>query len=683
MRVVAAAVVLPEAMRIACTAVVVVAALATATLPAHADEGMWLLNDFPKDLAKKAVGAAPDDALLTRVQLGSARLANGCSASFVSDDGLVMTNHHCIRSCLEELSTPARDLLENPFVALTHKDELRCEKLELNQLTSIVDVTDQVLAAVRGASGAEYAQKLKAANAGLEGACTQGDKDVRCDVVALWSGARHHLYKYRRFRDVRLAFAPEFPMAAFGGDPDNFEFPRTGFDAALVRVWDGAAPAKTPWRLRFAKKAVGVGDVVYVSGHPGGTERSASAAELEFQRDVALPWHLLRLAEARGRMDEWMKGSPDRTRTARARLRTIENGLKALRGRFEVLAQDGFMDERRARQAALETAAPPSTKASFDAVRAAQKEARALWGDARLLEHEWQSELFTIARHIVRMRAERDKPDAARLPEYTAAQLPFVEKQVLAPTPIPLDLEEASLAWTLHRLRNLRGADDAAVRQVLGKESPEAAAKRLVATKLGDVAFRKAALEAKKLPADPMLELAAKVDASARAARKAYEDKVDAVVKKSAEGVAEARRVVEGTSGYPDATFTLRLSFGHVRAAQGEKVAVTTVGDLRAKDTGAYPFALSPAWAKSKIAPATPLNVATTNDIIGGNSGSPLLDARGDVVGLVFDGNLPSLGGRYTYEPGTNRAVAVHAAAIRGALVDVYGAPHLWAELSK
>jgi V8-like Glu-specific endopeptidase len=657
---------------------------------ARADEGMWLVNDFPVELMKKSYGTAPDAKLLKKVQLGAARLANGCSASFVSDDGLVMTNHHCVRSCLEELSTPERDLLENPFVAKTNADELKCEKLELNQLVEITDVTDRVVAATNGTTGAAFAAKLKEVNAAIEGECTAGDANKRCDVVALWSGAKYHLYAYRRFRDLRLAFAPEFPMAAWGGDADNFEFPRWGIDAAFVRVWDNNAPMKTPWRLRFAKKNVALDDLVYVAGHPGGTERLSTVAELELQRDVVLPWQLIRLAEIRGRLDQWMQGDADRQRKARARLRTVENGLKALRGRFEALAQPDFFPERVRAQAELESKAPAHTKAAFDDVRKAMRDARTLYADARLLENAeaFQSDLFGIARHIVRMRSERAKPDGERLPEYTTSQLPFIEKQVLAGAPIALDLEEATLAWSLHRLRNLRGLDDPVVIKALGKETPEAVAKRIVTTtKLTDVAFRKSALDAKDLPSDPMLALALAVDDPARVARKAWEDRVDAVVKKSAEGIAEARRAVYGASGPPDATFTLRLSYGRVRGADSEnpKRAMTTTGEMFSRATGAFPFALSPSWmkAKSKLAASTPVNVSTTNDIIGGNSGSPLLDRNGDVVGLIFDGNLPSLGGRYGYEPKDNRAVAVHGATLRAILKDVYDAKHILAEIER
>lgn len=668
---------------------------------AHADEGMWLFNEFPSDVVQKKYGSAPDAKWLAKVQLGAARLANGCSASFVSEEGLVMTNHHCIRSCLEELSTPARDLLENPFVAHTHEQELKCEKLELNQLVEIVDVTERVLAATKGASGAAFATKLKEVNAAIESECTQGDTKRRCDVVALWSGARYNRYAYRRFRDVRMVFAPEFPMAAWGGDPDNFEFPRYGIDAAFVRVYEDSgtgtpAPAKTPWRLRFAtpKRDAKAGDLVYVAGHPGGTERLATVAELEMQRDVALPWQLLRLAEVRGRLDQWMAGDVDRQRQARARLRTVENGLKALRGRHEALGQPGFFDERTRTQAELEAKAPAHTKPAFDAVRAAMKDARTLYKDTRLLENAeaFQSELFTIARHIVRMRAERNKPDGERLPEYSTAQLPFIEKQVLANVPIHLALDEASLSWSLHRLRNLKGLDDPIVAKALGKKSPEQLANELVTTtKLADVAFRKSALDAATLPDDPMLALAAAVDDPARAARKAWEDRVDAVVKKSAEGIGEARRTVYGARGAPDATFTLRLTFGTVRGADSEdpKKATTNVGEMVARSTGVFPFAFSPSWQRAvtgpfrKVPSATAVNVATTNDIIGGNSGSPLLDKNGDIVGLVFDGNLPSLGGRYGYEPKDNRAVSVHAAILRAALRDIYGAKHILDEIER
>lgn len=674
---------------------VLVALLVSLATAARADEGMWLLNEFPSQAVKERHGHAPDAAWLERVRLGAARLANGCSASFVSDEGLVMTNHHCVRSCLEELSTPARDLLENPFVAKTRADELRCDKLELNQLVEIKDVTDSVLAATKGASGPDFAAKLKAHTAKLEGECSAAGApiaDRRCDVVTLYSGARYHLYAYRRFRDVRMVMAPEFPMAAFGGDPDNFQFPRTGFDAAFIRVYDGDQPVKTPFRLRFAKTPVRAEDLVYVAGHPGGTERLATVAELALQRDVVLPWTLLRLAELRGRMDEWMRGDPDRARKMRARLRTVENGLKALRGRLEALGEPGFFDAREKSEAELLAKAPAHTRAGFAAIERAMLDARGLYRDYRMKEaaEAFQSELFSLARHVVRIRAEKQRPDGERLAEYSTAQLPFAEKQALSQAPIPYDLEEASLGWSLARMRNLLGADHPFVTSVLGKESPEALAKRLVTTTtIGDVALRRAALENNTMPPalanDPMILLAQKIDAEARAARKAWEDRVEAVVKKNGELVAEARRGVYGTSGYPDATFTLRLSYGRVRAAEGEKSSMTTIGDLLGRSTGTFPFALSPAWeaARKNLPASTPMNVATTNDIIGGNSGSPLLDRHGNIVGLVFDGNLPSLGGRYGYEPKKNRAVAVHASAIRAGLQHVYGAGHILAEIDR
>lgn len=657
---------------------------------AHADEGMWLPNEFPSSLVKERQGHAPDAAWLERTRLGAARLANGCSASFVSADGLVMTNHHCIRSCLEELSTPERDLLANPFVAPVRAEELRCDKLELNQLVAITDVTARVQAATQGASGADFQAKLKATQAALEAECSQGDAARRCDLVTLFSGARHHLYAYRRFRDVRLVMAPEFQMAAFGGDPDNFQFPRTGLDVAFMRVWEGDAPAQTPFHLRFAKTPAKQSDLVYVVGHPGGTERQSTVAELVYQRDVALPWSLLRLAELRGRLAQWMDGGPDRTRKAASRLRTVENGLKALRGRLEALGTVGFFEAREAAEADLIAKAPAHTRAGFVAVADAMRDARGLVVDYRMKEllEPFQSELFGMARMVVRMRAEREKPDAERLPELTSSQLPFAEKQLLSGAPIQLDLEQATLTWSLARMQNLLGASHPFVRSVLGRESPEALAQRLVqGTRLSDVAFRKAALEAPELPADPMLDLAHRLDGDARAARKAWEDRVDAVLKKNAELLAEARRAVFGTAGYPDATFTLRVSYGRIAPAEGDASAVTTLGDLFEKATGAPPFALAPSWARAEgrlsktLSKKTPLNVATTNDIIGGNSGSPLLDKSGDVVGLVFDGNLPSLGGRYFYEPRTNRAVAVHASAIRAALEHVYGAAHLLREL--
>ena len=668
------------------------------SLPAAADEGMWTYDAFPVEAVNKAHGFTPTQAWLDKVRLGSVRLAGGCSASFVSPDGLVMTNHHCVRGCIEDLSSPKEDLLARGFQARTPAEERRCPKVEANQLVKMTDVTERMNAATKGLAGAAFNTALKKEMSAVESACATST-DVRCDVVTLFNGGKYHLYEYRRFQDVRLAFAPEFSMAAFGGDPDNFHFPRFGYDVAFLRVWKDDAPAKSPDYLPWAKQGAKDGDLVFVSGHPGGTERKASVAELEFQRDVNLPYTLLMLSELRGKLKEYASGSPERYRTTRSRLRGVENGLKALRGRHQALADPSLLARKREDEAELRKRVEANAAVKSATAGAWEETAKALDAYRRIMPEyrmkegtdAFSSELFSLARHLVRIADEQPKANAERLREYTDAQLPSLRQNLLRAAPITLELDEAVLSFGLGRLRETLGADDPFVRQVLGAEAPEALARSLVrGTKLGDVKTRqalldggKAAVEASK---DPMVLFARKVDAEARAVRKRYEDTVEAVLKRNGERLAKAHLAVFGTSGYPDATFTLRLNAGQVKGwdENGRAVpALTTFGGAYARHTGKDPFKLPDTWmkAKGKVPDATPLDMATTNDIIGGNSGSPVVDRDGRVVGLIFDGNLHSLGGRYAYVPETNRAVAVHGDGILAALEHVYGATRVVKEL--
>jgi len=674
-----------------CRSLLALASLLAVAGSARADEGMWLLNELPTPTIVKATGVGPDAAFVDRVQKGALRLANGCSASFVGKAGLVMTNHHCVRSCLEELSVAGKDLLNKPFVAKTEKDELRCTRFELNQLQKVTNVTDVILKATAGKEGAAFQAALKAEKARLESTCSNGDASRRCEVITLFDGARFHLYEQRRFQDVRLVMAPEFPMAAFGGDPDNFNFPRTGFDVAFVRVYENGVPFSTTDALSFADKAAKDGDPVFVVGHPGGTERTRTVAQLVFQRDVALPWNLMRLAELRGRLDEWMKAVPSRKVRGAARLRTVENGLKALRGRHETLARAGFMEARAIAENDMRRAAGPVSQQAFAQIEEANRAAARLWADHRLLEmaEAFGGDLFAHARAIVRARAERDKPDASRLPEYSDARIAQLRQQVASVAVVVPEDEIALLSWSLHRLRNLKGADHPLVKELLAGKSPDTVAKAAVtATKLKDPKVRAAAFDGdaaawKVLENDPLVRMALIADGPARAVRKQWEDEVEARETKAGEVITTLRKSRPGaTSGYPDATFSLRLSFGRV-AGTMTAPAMTTMADLFFRAGPEAPYLLSPSWtlAKKVLEPMTPMNVSTTNDIIGGNSGSPLLDARGDVVGLVFDGNLASLGGRYVYEPEENRAVAVHADAILAALKHVYKADRVLGEI--
>lgn len=669
------------------------------TSSSFAEEGMWLLNDFPSDQVKAKYGFAPDAAWLQKVQRGAVRLAGGCSASFVSPRGLVMTNHHCIRSCIEDLSTPKTDYLATGVVPPKERDEKRCPKVEANQLVEMTDVTDQVQAATAGKQGAAFNDALKAVGASLESGCATS-KELRCDLVTLFHGGKYHLYKYRRFQDVRLSFAPEFPMAAFGGDPDNFNFPRYGFDAAFLRVYENGKPAATPDYLRWAKTGIKPNELVFVAGHPGGTERVQTVEQLAFQRDTALPYFVAYLAEQRGLLLMFQQQNPELFRISRARLRSVENGLKALRGRHAFLADPEFFASKAQQDAALrqkvkvDAALQAKFGGAWQGITGATDTYRRIFTEYRLAEaaDAFDSELFDHARVLVRAAEEKTKPDAQRLREFTDARRPTLLQPLLGDAPISKELEELTLSFSLRRLRETLGFDHPLVHKVMGRQSPEELARKLASqTKLYSADLRKAlydgGAEAISASKDPMILLARTVDAEARAVRKMYEEQVDAQLKKNGELLNQAHVAVHGTSGYPDATFTLRLSYGQVQGWEesGRHVpAMTYFSGLFDRNTGKFPFAVAPTWlkAKPKLSLQTPMNLATTNDIIGGNSGSPLVNQNGEVVGLVFDGNLPSLAGRYGYDGKVNRAVAVHGDAILAALRTVYGATRIADELA-
>jgi hypothetical protein len=671
---------------------------------ASADEGMWLLNQFPSDAVKKAYGFAPDQQWLHHAQLGSVRLAGGCSGSFVSKDGLVLTNHHCAHACIEQLSTPTDDRVKAGFLAKTRADEVRCPEIEINDLTDISDVTAEVQKATAGLEGKAYNDARKAVSARIEKACADADANpdrVRCDVVTLFHGGRYDLYKYRRYQDVRLVFAPELGEAFFGGDPDNFNFPRFDLDMSLLRVYQDGKPLHPSDHFRLSRKGTQDGDLTFVSGHPGGTDRQLSLAELLYLRDVAQPDRLLQLAELRGLITEYQQRGAEEKRHSTDLLFAIENSFKAIKGRELALATPPLMDDKAAAEADFKSriAKDPKLQAkaggAFDAIRKALDRQREIRLPYSFEEQGrgFQSNLFSLARSLVRAAAERPKPNDTRFPEFRDSVLPQVTQRLFSSAPIFPELEVETLTFSLTKLREALGADDPFVHQVLGKKSPRELAKELVGgTKLADVALRKelweggtAAVEASQ---DPMVLLARRIDGDSRKIRKTYEDEVEAVVKKNEELLAHVRAQLDGTGTYPDATFTLRLSYGQVKgwSENGKWVPpYATLGGAFDRATGEPPFDLPATWlaAQSKLKLDTPLDFVTTNDIIGGNSGSPVLDRKAEVVGLIFDGNIHSLGGDFGYDISTNRAVAVDSRAILEALGRIYGAEFLAKELSQ
>ncbi|MBX5481525.1 MAG: S46 family peptidase [Myxococcaceae bacterium] len=665
---------------------------------ASADEGMWTFNNFPSAKVKKASGFAPSQAWLDDVRLSSARLAGGCSASFVSPDGLVLTNHHCARRCIDELSTAKTNFIANGFYAKTLADELRCPAVEVNQLLDITDVTERVTRATRGLSGEAFEAAQKAELAKIEKECAQGD-EVRCDVVTLYQGGQYQLYRYARFQDVRLVFAPEEAIAFFGGDPDNFEFPRYDLDVSFLRVYKDGKPAKTDHYFRWSKAGAAEGELTFVSGNPGKTSRLDTIAELEYARDWALPERLMYLAELRGLLMGFQKRGPEQTRISNNVKFGVENSLKALRGRREALVDPTLFAQKVAEEKALQSKVNQNPRrkklygTAWAEIEKAVEQEKNIRKELTWLERSagTGSDLFRIARTLLRASEELPKPNAERLQEYTDARLPSLKQSLFSPAPIYPELETELVAFYLEKLRQVLGPDHPAVKAVLGKESPEALAKKVVAgTKLADVKQRQALFDggAKAVAAsgDPMIDLVRRLDPAARAVRKQYEDQIESVMRKNAELIARARFELYGTSVYPDATFSPRLSYGSVKGyvEDGKPVPpFTRMGGTFERATGEEPFALPKSWlaAKTKLNLDTPMNFVTTNDIIGGNSGSPVINKNAEIVGLIFDGNIQSLGGEYGFDEKTNRAVAVHSAAILEALRTIYGADRLVKEI--
>ena len=667
---------------------------------AFAAEGMWTLDNLPREAMAKEYKFAPDQAWVDRAMRSAARLAGGCSGSFVSATGLVLTNHHCVLDCVQQLSSKEHDFVNQGFLAATRAEEKQCPGMEINRLEAITDVTERIQTATLGREGKAYNDAKKAEQSKLEAECVGKDSaHLRCDIVELYQGGVQHLYKYARYQDVRLAFAPEYAAGFFGGDPDNFNFPRYNLDMALLRVYDGDQPLAAKEFFPINPAGAQDGELVMTLGHPGTTQRLLTVAQLETQRDTVLPTRLMLASEMRGVLLQYSAQGEEQARIAQSDLTQVENGLKARTGMFEALLSPKTMQDKRDAEQDLKewVAADPARRERYgdpwQDIAAAQETWRDLYVDYTMLESgiAFQSQQLAWAESLVRGAAERAKPDGARLREYAEAGLPRVKALLLAQTPLYPDYEKVKLGWSLSKLRERLGVDHPVVRAILGKESPQALAARIVDnSKLADPKLRESLWEggaaAVDASTDPAIVLARTIDQHARAVRTRYENEVEAVEKRNAELLAQARFALKGTSVYPDATFSLRLSHGTIRGWQEKGQAVppfTTFAGLYARATDFDPFKLAPRWvaAKGALDMDTRFNQVSTNDIIGGNSGSPLINAKGELVGLVFDGNIRSLGGAYFFDEAVNRTVSVHPAAMVAALKTVYKAEALATEL--
>jgi hypothetical protein len=679
-------------------------------MPAVSDEGMWLLNDPPRELLQTKYGFDLTDAWLKNARLASVRLNSGGSGGFVSPHGLLVTNHHVAADSVQKLSKPGFDLYTDGFYAATRAAELKCPDLEVNVLQEILDVTQEVNAAVTpNMTPAQAFAARRAVMAQIEKESL--DKTgLRSDVVTLYNGGLYHLYRYKKYTDVRLVFSPEKAIAGFGGDVDNFEFPRMNLDVAFFRVYENDKPAHTPHYFKWSQTGPQENDLVFVTGHPGTTQRLETLARLKHRRDFTLPYTLARLRTLEAALHQYSEQSPENRRRAATDLHSVANARKAFSGQLQGLLDPTIIQQKLESDLVLirknwpkDVPEPGSNHLSpplfgpWKTIADIQQKLREFEKPYSLLEtgHAFQSPLFTIARHLVRLAEELPKKSPDRLREYRDSNLESLKFQLFSPAPIYPDLERAKLTASLTFLAENLGGDDPIVQLVLAGKNPAARADELVAgTKLFDPEVRKKLFEGGKpsidTSTDPMILLAKAVDAEARRLRSRYETEVEEPERQAYAELARMRFAAFGKSVAPDATFTLRLAFGTVKGYEvgGEKLPFyTTFGQAFEKHAamgGKEPFDLPKRWldGKAKLDLATPFNFVSTADTIGGNSGSPVLNRAGELVGVNFDRNRHGLVRNFVYTDVQARHIAVHSQAVLEALRKLYPAEPLVQELT-
>jgi hypothetical protein len=671
-------------------------------LPVLADEGMWPFNNVPAKELQTKYHWAPDKAWLDHVRLASVRFNSGGSGSFVSETGLVLTNHHVGANCIQKISTPEHDYIKSGYFAKSAAEEVKCPDLELNVLEGIEDVTAQVNAGVRaGMTDAQVLEAQKAEQAKIEKDCNE-KTGLRCNTITLYAGGEYDLYKYKKYTDVRLVVAPEFGIAFFGGDPDNFTYPRWDIDFAIFRIYENDKALRPQHSLKWNSAGPKEEDLVLVSGNPGSTSRLDTLAQLEFDRDFRYPLQIEYLQRRASLLHDFSDKGAENARMANRQLFGIENSLKANRGREQAQQDLKVMAKKAAEEKELKAKAASDPKlasyaGAWDAIAAAHKAySQRYKRDAIMGRSLASAPEMTTARTIVRYVAEKEKPNEKRLEEFRESNLKSLEFSLFSPAPIYPALEKITIADSFRDMVEKLGADDSFVKKVLAGKSPEERANELVdGTKLKDVAFRKelvsGGVKAVEESTDPMIALARQTDPELREIRKWRADNVESVDKLNGALIAKALFAVKGKDRYPDATFTLRLAFGPAKGYRdnGKKVPFETTWagmyTHSEEHGGKPPYDLPKSYleARSKVDPKTPVNFVTTADTTGGNSGSPAVNEKGELVGLLFDGNIQSLGNDVVYTEEVARSVCVHTAAIMETLRKVYDAGAVADELEK
>ncbi len=662
-----------------------------------ADEGMWTFDNPPKKQLKDKYGFDITQEWLDHVRLSSVRFNDGGSGSFVSANGLVMTNHHVGAGQLQKMSTPEKDYIKTGFYARTSAEEVKCVDLELNVLMELENVTDKVMTAIAGKNGGEAMQARRTVLAQLQKE-SNDRTGLRTDLVTLYNGAEYWLYRYKKFTDVRLVMAPEKQIAFYGGDPDNFTFPRYDVDMCFFRIYENDKPYSTTNFLKWKTAGAADGELVFTSGHPGSTNRQQTYAQIEYSRDYQYPARLATFKRTIAVLKQYSALGEEQHRRADGMIFGYENSQKAMTGEYQGLLDKNLMAKKLQDESDLRAKinANPEWKTKYgwawDSVASAMNKTKSRFKELtyRGLSGSMAGRAMTIARYAI----ESKKPNGERLPQFQDAMVKMTLENLYSPAPVYADMEEVLLTDRFKEAQEMLGSNDPWVKAVLNGKTPEEAAKYYISgTALADPAARKTLIEggeaAISKSTDPLIQLALVVVPIGDEMRSWQDKNISGVIAMSSEATGKGRFAAYGKELPPDANFTLRLSYGQVKGYPMNGTLAPSITTMYGLYDRAHSFANKPDFelpqrfkdGVSKLNLSTPMNLVSTNDIIGGNSGSPVINAKAELVGLIFDGNIESLPGRFTYSEEKNRAVSVHPGVMIETMRKLYDANILADEL--